>query len=97
MTDGRILGHEGVGVVEEVGSAVSALQEGRQGPHLLHHAPAARCDFCRKGMYSHCRTGGWILGHTIDGTQAEYVRIPHADTSLYALPARRGRGGAASC
>ena len=38
---------------------------------------------CRKGMYSHCRTGGWILGNTIDGTQAEYVRIPHADTSLY--------------
>ena len=45
------------------------------------------CDLCRKGMYSHCRTGGWILGNTIDGTQAEYVRIPHADTSLYRLPA----------
>ena len=46
-----------------------------------------KCDFCKKGMYSHCRSGGWILGNTIDGTQAEYVRIPHADTSLYHLPA----------
>ena len=46
-----------------------------------------RCDFCRKSMYSHCRTGGWILGNTIDGTQAEFVRIPYADTSLYPLPA----------
>src|SRR6185436_1496213 len=45
-----------------------------------------KCDFCKKGMYSHCRSGGWNLGHTIDGTQAEYVRIPHADTSLYRLP-----------
>ena len=46
-----------------------------------------RCDFCRKDMYSHCRNGGWILGNRIDGTQAEYVRIPHADTSLYLVPA----------
>jgi alcohol dehydrogenase len=45
-----------------------------------------RCSFCKKAMYSHCRTGGWILGNQIDGTQAEYVRIPYADTSLYALP-----------
>jgi alcohol dehydrogenase len=44
------------------------------------------CD-CRRGMCSHCRTGGWILGNTIDGTQAEYVRTPHADTSLYHVPA----------
>jgi alcohol dehydrogenase len=46
-----------------------------------------KCDFCRKGMYSHCRHGGWILGNTLDGTQAEYVRIPHADGSLYSFPA----------
>ena len=46
-----------------------------------------RCDFCRKNMYSHCRNGGWILGNRIDGTQAEYIRIPHADTSLYLVPA----------
>ena len=48
-----------------------------------------KCDFCRKGMYSHCRNGGWILGNTIDGTQAEYVRIPFAETSLYVLPPGR--------
>mgnify|MGYP002133899576 CR=1 FL=1 len=46
-----------------------------------------KCEFCRKGMYSHCTTGGWQLGHLIDGTQAEYVRVPHADTSLYPIPA----------
>src|SRR5690606_27946087 len=45
-----------------------------------------KCEYCRRGMYSHCATGGWILGNTIDGTQAEYVRIPHADTSLYPIP-----------
>ena len=45
-----------------------------------------KCEFCRKGMFSHCTTGGWILGNTIDGTQAEFVRIPHADTSLYPIP-----------
>src|SRR6202161_2994799 len=45
-----------------------------------------KCASCRKQMYSHCETGGWILGNTIDGTQAEFVRIPHADTSLYPIP-----------
>lgn len=45
-----------------------------------------KCEYCRKGMYSHCHNGGWILGNTIDGTQAEYVRIPFADTSLYPVP-----------
>jgi alcohol dehydrogenase len=45
-----------------------------------------RCEYCRRGMYSHCTTGGWILGNEIDGTQGEYVRIPHADTSLYHIP-----------
>src|SRR5262249_56502738 len=45
------------------------------------------CDSCRRGMPSHCAEGGWVLGHTIDGTQAEYVRIPFADTSLYVAPA----------
>jgi len=45
-----------------------------------------KCEYCRRGMYSHCITGGWILGNTIDGTQAEYVRTPHADTSLYPIP-----------
>jgi alcohol dehydrogenase len=85
VTSGRILGHEGVGVVEDVGAAVSSF---RKGDRVLISCitSCARCEFCRKGMYSHCRTGGWVLGHTIDGTQAEYVRIPHADSSLHPLP-----------
>lgn len=85
VTDGRILGHEGCGVIEEVGAAVSTLH---QGDRVLISCISAcgRCDFCRKGMYSHCTTGGWILGNTVDGTQAEFVRTPHAETSLYRLP-----------
>jgi alcohol dehydrogenase len=86
VTDGRILGHEGVGIVEEVGGGVSAFHPGDR-VLISCITSCGKCDFCRKGMYSHCRTGGWILGNTIDGTQAEYVRIPHADTSLYLLPA----------
>jgi alcohol dehydrogenase len=45
-----------------------------------------KCEACKKGMYSHCADGGWILGHLIDGTQAEHVRIPHADNSLHHVP-----------
>jgi len=84
-TPGRVLGHEGVGVVESVGAAVTVF---KPGDHVLISCITAcgRCDYCRRGMYSHCTTGGWILGNTIDGTQAEYVRIPHADTSLYPIP-----------
>jgi alcohol dehydrogenase len=85
-TEGRILGHEGIGVVEETDAAVSAFHTGDR--VLISCITACgKCDFCRKQMYSHCRTGGWILGNTIDGTQAEFVRIPYADTSLYPLPA----------
>ncbi len=85
-TPGRILGHEGVGVVDAVGSAVRAF---KPGDHVIISCISAcgTCDYCRRGMYSHCRYGGWILGHKIDGTQAEYVRTPHADTSLYHVPA----------
>ena len=84
---GRILGHEGVGFVEQVGAAVSRF---RSGDRVLISCVSAcgRCDSCRKAMYSHCEYGGWILGNTIDGTQAEYVRIPWADTSLYHIPKR---------
>ncbi|MCY1289772.1 alcohol dehydrogenase [compost metagenome] len=83
---GRILGHEGVGVVESVGDGVSRFKPGDR--VLISCITACgRCDFCKKGMYSHCADGGWILGHRIDGTQAEYVRIPHADGSLHPLPA----------
>jgi alcohol dehydrogenase len=82
---GRILGHEGVGVVDSVGSAVTAF---KPGDRVLISCVSAcgKCEYCRKGMFSHCTTGGWILGNTIDGTQAEFVRIPHADTSLYPIP-----------
>jgi alcohol dehydrogenase len=82
---GRVLGHEGVGVVETVGSAVTTF---KPGDRVLISCISAcgRCASCRKQMYSHCATGGWILGNTIDGVQAEYVRIPHADTSLYPIP-----------
>jgi alcohol dehydrogenase len=86
VTDGRVLGHEGIGVVEEVGTGVSEFHIGDK--VIISCVTAClKCDFCRKGMYSHCRHGGWILGNTIDGTQAEYVRIPHADGSLYSFPA----------
>jgi len=82
---GRILGHEGVGIVESVGAGVTTFKPGDR--VLISCITACgRCDYCRRGMYSHCATGGWILGHMIDGTQAEYVRIPHADTSLYRVP-----------
>jgi len=86
VTPGRILGHEGVGVIDAVGAQVSSFKPGDR--VLISCVSACGiCDSCRKGMYSHCRTGGWVLGNTIDGTQAEYVRTPHADTSLYHLPA----------
>jgi alcohol dehydrogenase len=82
---GRILGHEGVGIVEKIGAAVTAF---KVGDHVLISCVSAcgKCEFCRKQMYSHCTTGGWILGNSIDGTQAEFVLIPHADTSLYPIP-----------
>lgn len=83
-TPGRILGHEGVGVVDAVGAAVTAFTPGDR--VLISCVSACgKCASCRKGMFSHCETGGWILGNTIDGTQAEFVRIPHADTSLYPI------------
>lgn len=83
---GRILGHEGVGIVEKIGPAVTAF---KPGDRVLISCVSAcgKCDYCRKQMYSHCTAGGWILGNTIDGTQAEFVRTPFADTSLYHIPA----------
>jgi alcohol dehydrogenase len=86
VAPGRILGHEGTGVVEAVGSAVTAFHPGDR-VLISCISACAKCEYCRRGMYSHCATGGWILGNIIDGTQAEYVRIPHADTSLYPIPA----------
>lgn len=84
-TPGRILGHEGVGIVDSVGAAVTAFKPGDR-VLISCISSCGKCDNCRRGMYSHCATGGWILGNMIDGTQAEYVRTPHADTSLYRIP-----------
>lgn len=86
VTEGRALGHEGMGIVEEVGPGVTTF---RVGDTVLISCitSCATCDYCKRGMYSHCEHGGWILGNTINGTQAEYVRIPFADTSLYRAPA----------
>lgn len=86
VTDGRILGHEAVGTVLEVGSAVKTVQPGDR---VLVSCISAcgHCRYCREAMYGQCLGGGgWILGHKIDGTQAEYVRVPFADTSTYPVP-----------
>jgi alcohol dehydrogenase len=86
VTVGRILGHEAVGTVEEVGSGVQNI---RVGDRVLVSCISAcgRCSYCRTGTYGQCTGGGgWVLGHLIDGTQAEYVRTPFADTSLHLLP-----------
>lgn len=83
---GTILGHEGVGVVEEVGASVRNF---KKGDHVLISCITSdgTCEYCKKGVYAHCEDGGWILGHLINGTQAEYVCIPHADNSLHHIPA----------
>jgi alcohol dehydrogenase len=86
VTEGRTLGHEAVGTVVETGSGVEDIQ---QGDRVLVSciSACARCAYCRRGLQSQCLSGGgWILGHLIDGTQAEYVRTPFADTSLYRVP-----------
>lgn len=82
---GTILGHEGVGIIEEIGSNAGNFKIGDR--VLISCITACgKCGYCRRQMYSHCINGGWILGNTIDGTQAEYVRIPYAETSLYPIP-----------
>src|ERR1700689_2254694 len=83
---GRILGHEGVGIIAEAGVGVTGFAKG-DAVLISCISSCGKCEYCRRGMDSHCTTGGWILGNAIDGTQAEYVRIPHADTSLYRIPA----------
>jgi alcohol dehydrogenase len=88
VVDGRILGHEAVGTVVAAGSAVSSLAEGDR---VLVPAitSCGRCSYCKRAMPSHCQaTGGigWIFGHLIDGTQAEYARVPFAETSVHKLP-----------
>ncbi|MEU1406749.1 zinc-dependent alcohol dehydrogenase family protein [Streptomyces sp. NPDC005728] len=83
---GTVLGHEAVGEIVEVGSDVRTV---RPGDRVLMSCitSCGRCRFCRDGSYGQCRGGGgWILGHLIDGTQAEYVRVPYADLSVHPLP-----------
>ena len=87
VTDGRILGHEAVGTVDAVGSGVKNVKVGDRVLVSCITACGA-CRFCREGRYGQCLGGGgWILGHLINGTQAEYVRVPFADTSTYLVPA----------
>ncbi|MGC2168533.1 MAG: zinc-dependent alcohol dehydrogenase family protein [Acidimicrobiales bacterium] len=89
---GRILGHEGIGEITEVGSNVTQLSAGDR-VILSCVSSCGRCSNCRQGLYSHCldpegRAGiGWIFGYMIDGTQAEYVRVPFAENSVYPMPA----------
>jgi len=82
---GTTLGHEGVGVIESIGDGVRNF---KKGDHVIISCITSdgTCEYCKKQMYSHCEDGGWILGHLINGTQAEYVRIPHADNSLHLIP-----------
>ncbi len=88
---GRILGHEGIGVITEVGDAVTQLEVGDK-VILSCVSSCGRCSYCRQGLYSHCLDPeglagiGWIFGYMIDGTQAEYVRVPFAENSVYKMP-----------
>jgi alcohol dehydrogenase len=86
VANGRILGHEAVGTIVEVGEGVHTC---RPGDRVLVSCVSAcgTCRYCREGHYGQCLSGGgWILGHKINGTQADYVRAPFADNSLYPLP-----------
>jgi alcohol dehydrogenase len=91
VTSGRILGHEGVGVIIEVGSSVTKLAVG-DNVIISCIKSCGHCSFCQQGIFAHClgHEGapgiGWVFGHLIDGTQAEYVRVPYAETSVYKVP-----------
>jgi alcohol dehydrogenase len=83
---GRVLGHEAVGTIEEVGSSVHTIGPGDR-VLVSCVSSCGACSYCREGHYGQCRGGGgWLLGHTYDGTQAEYARVPFADTSTYRMP-----------
>ena len=91
VTSGRILGHEGVGVITEVGSSVTQLAVG-DNVIISCIKSCGHCSFCQQGIFAHClghegASGiGWVFGHLIDGTQAEYVRVPYAETSVHKVP-----------
>src|SRR5512133_3225941 len=83
---GRILGHEAVGTVVETGEAVTTIEEGDR-VLVSCISSCGRCRFCKEGRYGLCTGGGgWIFGHLIDGLQAEFARVPFADTSVYKVP-----------
>ena len=92
VTPGRILGHEGVGTVTEVGDAVQTIAVGDR-VIISCISACGTCSYCHQGLYAHCLADegasgiGWIFGHLIDGTQAEFVRVPFGDNSLYKIPA----------
>ena len=89
VTPGRVLGHEAVGTITEVGSAVTRFASGRPSAGAGHHVLRQMRGRARSAMPSHCASVGgigWIFGHLIDGTQAEYVRVPYAETSVHVLP-----------
>jgi alcohol dehydrogenase len=92
VTPGRILGHEGIGTITELGASVSNFKVGDR-VIISCIKSCGACANCKQGLYSHCLgeeglSGlGWVLGHLIDGTQAEFVRIPYADNSLHLMPA----------
>lgn len=86
VDSGRILGHEAVGTVLEIGDQVHGIAIGQR-VLVSCISGCGRCRFCKEGRYGQCLGGGgWVLGHTIDGTQAERVRVPFADHSLHVLP-----------
>lgn len=86
ITPGRILGHEGIGIVEQVGESVTNFKVGDKVLIFCVTSCGSCGEYCKKQLYVHCKDGGWILGYMIDGVQAEYTRIPHADNSLYKYP-----------
>jgi alcohol dehydrogenase len=93
VTPGRVLGHEGVGVITEVGTSVTGLAVGDR-VIISCIKSCGHCKFCKQGIFAHCLGDegavgiGWVFGHLIDGTQAEYVRVPYAETSVYKVPDR---------
>jgi alcohol dehydrogenase len=82
---GRILGHKGVGIVHATGDSVTRYKKGDK-VLISAISSCATCEYCRRGIYSHYTTGGWILGNKVDSTQAEYMHVPHAESSLHPLP-----------
>lgn len=80
-----ILGHEFVGEIVDVGSDIKNLKKGDR-VSANCETFCGQCYFCKRGFINNCLYGGWEIGCTIDGCQAEYVRVPFADTGLTKLP-----------